>query len=173
MLYLLDDQGNYFEADKNLNGSTELPVQRPTHEYDWDGETWVLNEPRKAQNEQVVFELFRTKKLADVLISYVGACTQDVIYTSVLEFTAIFQANQNSLDSLKAAIDGWRTTEVVPEGYYWVSSDNVRVPFSYEDLYGLFNVIATQRWEAYQRLQAVKIQVRNATTIKQLDEVVW
>jgi hypothetical protein len=64
-------------------------------------------------------------------------------------------------------------TQAVPSGFYWVAADNTKVPFTYADLQGLAQAIGTQGEAAFQHLQALKDQVRAATSIAAVEAITW
>jgi hypothetical protein len=64
-------------------------------------------------------------------------------------------------------------TQAVPPGFYWVAADNAKVPFTYADLQGLAQAVGAQGAAAFQRLQALKDQVRAATSVAAVEAITW
>ena len=84
-----------------------------------------------------------------------------------------FQADTDSQIVLIKAQQGYAIVGAVPDGFYWVASDNTQVPFTLEDLKGLYAAMLAQGWTAFQRLQTQKAAVRAAKTLAAVNAVVW
>ncbi|MGF6872341.1 hypothetical protein OKW35_001799 [Paraburkholderia sp. MM5477-R1] len=61
-----------------------------------------------------------------------------------------------------------------PDGFYWVASDNnAQVPFTVADLIGLYQLIWDRENVAFDKLQALKSQIRAAKTVNDVEAVLW
>ncbi len=112
-------------------------------------------------------------KLAEFETAYAAAIVADVSYTSVAGVAKMYQADAQSVSNLQATINGCAKAQATPSGFYWVASDNTRVPFSYADLLALAEVIFMHGAIAFQRLQAAKNAAKAATTYVALSAVQW
>lgn len=130
-----------------------------------DAQVFALRAPTLAQAQQT--------QLTTLYGAYQNAVQQDVSYTSAGLVTKLFQADFGSQDTLSKMIAAYQKTGLVPAGFYWVSSDNTRVPFTFADMQGLAAAMAAQGWTAFQLLQARKTSVMAATTVAQVQAVVW
>jgi len=173
MLYLIDPAGNYYEAEHNVTGATEIPVQRPGPEYDWTGENWVINEERRKSLVLSQLEESRKSKASQLQMAYTIACSLSVIFTTEKGVTSIFQAGKSSVAALNNALLGWQFSEKLPDDYFWVDEDNTPVPFTYSDLKGLAATIAEQNWAAFQHLQSLKAELKQATSLDQINSITW
>lgn len=171
MLFLLTPDGDYFEANDNLDGDLEV-TQRPGPAYEWTDTGWSLNREKQDVEDQAALEVARASTQARLSSAYATACNQSVIYTTAEGVTAIFQATPASVNNLRSNISGW-ASGAVPTGFYWISEDNSHVPFAYTDLQGLLSVIQDQAWAAFQVFQSKKDLVRKATTQAQVVSVSW
>ena len=112
-------------------------------------------------------------KLAEFKTAYAAAVVADVSYTSVAGVAKTYQADAVSVSNLQATINGCAKAQATPSGFYWVASDNTRVPFSYADIIALAEVIFMQGAGAFQRLQTAKNAAKTATTYVALSAVQW
>lgn len=103
--------------------------------------------------------------------AYQAAIAQNITLTTAGGVTKAFQADRAAIDNLQAMLAAFPTT--VPAGFYWVASDNTRVPFTLADMKALAAAMGNQGWSAFQRLQDRKAAVLAATTVAQVQAVVW
>lgn len=112
-------------------------------------------------------------QVAALYASYAAAVMQPVAYTSAGGVAQTYQADDTSMtyvNRMLAAYDGAKAT---PAGFYWVAADNAQVPFTYVDLQGLAAAMGAQGWDAFQKLQTRKAQVKAATTVAAVTAVTW
>lgn len=112
-------------------------------------------------------------QIVTVTASYLVASSQQVSYTSQGGVTKPFQADDASQSLVQKSLAGFSATQTVPAGFYWLSADNTKVPFTYADLQGLAAAMLQQGWVAFQKLQTLKAQIRSATTVAAVQSVVW
>jgi hypothetical protein len=71
-------------------------------------------------------------------------------------------------------IAGCQLAGATPNGFFWIAADNTRVsPFSLTDLQGLSAAIFASASQAFAHLQDLKTKVRNATTVLEVQAIVW
>ncbi|MBN3848611.1 DUF4376 domain-containing protein [Paraburkholderia sp. Ac-20342] len=112
-------------------------------------------------------------QLAALTGAYQAAIQQPVSFTTAGGVTKTFQADTDSQNVLLIATTGYSLAGATPSGFYWVSSDNTQVPFALADLKGLYAVMLAQGNVAFQKLQALKVSVRAATTVAAAQAVSW
>lgn len=105
--------------------------------------------------------------------AYKNAITQPVSYTSRAGIGKTYQADANSVANVQATLSGLSAALATPTGFYWVSTDNMQVPFEYADIQGLANTMLTQGWMAFSNLQSKKKAVLAATTVAEAQSVTW
>jgi len=113
------------------------------------------------------------KQIALLTQSYLTAISQPVSYTSAGGITKLFQADPSSISNLQNVTIGLAKAGDTPPGFYWMAADNTQVPFTYADLQGLAEAILIQGWTAFQHLQSQKAAVGVATTLTDVESVVW
>jgi Domain of unknown function (DUF4376) len=115
----------------------------------------------------------KTSKIKALYSNYQASVQSDVTYTTKSGVTKSFQADFVSQDTLEKATVGYGLLQQVPDGFYWVSSDNTQVPFSLDDLRGLYSVMLSQGQQAFNHLQNLKKSVAEATTVDAVQAIVW
>lgn len=108
-----------------------------------------------------------------ITASYAKAIDQPVSYTSVAGVTKTYQTNTQSISNLSAMTLAYAKAAATPSGFYWVSTDNTNVPFSFADLQQLAAVMGSQGWAAFQNLKTKKDAVTGATTVSAVQLIVW
>jgi len=108
-----------------------------------------------------------------VTTAYAAAASMAVIFTTAGEVTKTYQADQDSRDLLQYTLAMFQSAGITPAEFYWVSEDNMRVPFTYEDLQGLAAVFGAQSWPAFQKLQTLKASIRAAATVAEVQAIIW
>jgi len=83
-----------------------------------------------------------------------------------------FQADEESRARLLSTLAAWTAT-TLPAGFFWTDSFNNPIPMTYVDLQNLLATGAGQFFAAFQHLQTQKAAVNNATTILDVQKVVW
>ena len=148
--------GDYYEGPRGTTNDIQVG-KRPGAEYDYNGTAWVAN-----------LERVRSTKLAALDAAYAGAIQQPVTYMNTS-----FDADSASQDTVNKVLAALAPSGAVPVGFYWVDANNAQIPMTLSDLQGLANAMFTQGWAAFQHLQDLKAQVRDATTVAQVEAVVW
>ncbi|WP_321865735.1 DUF4376 domain-containing protein [Paraburkholderia tropica] len=110
---------------------------------------------------------------AVIVAAYENAVAQPVSYKTVGGVTQTFDADADSQTVLMQATQGYGLAGAVPSGFYWVAADNTHVTFALADLSGLYQAILAQGWEAFQKKQALKAQINAATTVADVQTIVW
>lgn len=105
--------------------------------------------------------------------SYAEAIQVPVSYTSKGGITKTYQADPQSVANLTQMLLTFQAAAATPTGFYWVSVDNTRVPFTYADMQGLALAFGAQGVPAFQQLQNLKAEVLAATTVSAVQAIIW
>lgn len=124
-------------------------------------------------NPLPTFEQVVSKKITELEVAYSIATQISVEFTSEGGVTAIFQADKVSQDLLLKATIGFEIYGNTHPGFYWLSKSNEQIPFTLNDLKGLYLVMIMQGGTAFQRLQLKKREVREATEVTEVQAVRW
>lgn len=106
-----------------------------------------------------------------VTASYTSASHAQESFTNAAGTTAIYQADDKSLIKLQQMITTYAAG--TPSGFYWVTADNTQIPFTLVDLQALALLIGGRGWTDFQLLQGKKSAIYAATTIADVQAVVW
>lgn len=105
---------------------------------------------------------------------YQTLISQTVQYTTAAGTTASFQTDPISRQEMLYTLAGCQSTGATPENFFWVAADNSRItPFTLLDLQNLSAAIFVMASQAFTHLQDRKAQVRNATTVLEVQSIVW
>ncbi|POS10239.1 hypothetical protein C3Y08_01980 [Burkholderia gladioli] len=116
-----------------------------------------------AQNAQVTI----------INAAYASAVQQPVTFKTEAAFSTQYEADSDSQAILTQAVQGYTASGSVPSGFFWVSADNTRVPFTLADLQGLNSAILARNWSAFQRKQTLKSNIAAATNVTAVQSVTW
>ncbi len=125
------------------------------------------------QNPPITLAQAQAAQIAFLEAAYESAVTEPVTYTTAGGVTKAFQADMDSQIVLVKTQQGFAIAGSVPQGFYWLSSDNTQVPFTLADLKGLYGAMLAQGWSAFQHLQTQKAAVRTAATVAAVVAVTW
>ncbi|AHB08501.1 hypothetical protein U875_13985 [Pandoraea pnomenusa 3kgm] len=167
MPYFQDKAGKlYFLSDEDVatGGKALLP----------DGCKAITDDQALAiENPPLGLDAARANQMAILYSAYQAASQVDVAYKTVAGVQQTFQADASSQSTLLIATTGYNLAGQTPAGFYWVASDNAQVPFSVEDLKGLYAVMLAQGNVAFNKLQTLKAAVRSAATVAEVLAVTW
>lgn len=143
-----------------------------------EGSVEISNEEAAAiANPPATLDELKEEKLLAMQASYVAAIQSSVSFTSSDGSTKSYQADnvgENSSQTvLLKAMQGYSLAGAVPDGFYWVADDNVKLPFTLVDLQGLYGAMLSQGWAAFQNLQNKKSAIRAASTIAAVNSINW
>ncbi len=168
MPFFKDKQGGLHylsDADVANAAGNRLPLPDPA----W---TPVSDDQAAAiQNPPLTLAQAQAAQIAVLEAAYAEAITEPVTFTTAGGVKKAFQADDDSQIVLIKAQQGYSIVGAVPDGFYWIASDNTQVPFTLADLKGLYAAMLAQGWSAFQRLQTQKAAVRAAKTIAAVNAV--
>ncbi|MFA6903329.1 MAG: DUF4376 domain-containing protein [Gallionellaceae bacterium] len=107
-------------------------------------------------------------RIALMEAEYQAAITAPVVYMSTT-----FQADRDSQILLDQAISIYTRQGMTPAGFWWKDAANVHVAMTLAQLQGFGDAIASRVWSSFQTLDARKAAIRAATTVAQVQGVVW
>ena len=106
----------------------------------------------------------KISKLVSLKIDYENANQLDIEY-----FDTTFQADKYSQNLVVSVLSAGS----VPDEFFWLDTTNNQVTMTYGDLQGFSSVILARSQINFVKYQDLKSQVSTATTIDELDSVVW
>jgi hypothetical protein len=113
----------------------------------------------------------RTAQIAVLRAAYQTAIRQPVNFTTAAAHTDIFAADSDSLNNLEAMLTAYADTQSFPLNL-WLNASGVPVtPFTYTDLQGLAQAIASQTTPDYQKLLSKIGDVMAASTVAEVQAV--
>lgn len=105
--------------------------------------------------------------------AYAAAITADISYTCQSGTIQTFQADADSQDVLLKAVIGYGATGAVPLGFFWKAADNTLVPFTLDDVRGLYAAMLAHGWAAFQTRTTLKKQISTAATPADVQAIHW
>jgi hypothetical protein len=153
---------------------TNVPDHRNETFYNLEGEEVVIYElggekDLYATPPAPTLETVKAKAVIELTLRHTIAIKLDINFTTKAGIVKDYQTGKATLDSLSIAL----VTNPLPDNFYWVSLDNTKVPFTLEDLQGLYNTIYDRNWALFQKLQDLKQQVRDESNILNVPKIVW
>lgn len=115
----------------------------------------------------------QTAQIGALTQAYDSAIAQPVSYASKAGVAKTYQADPDSVGKLQNMLAACSGAQTTPAGFYWLSADNVRVPFEYADLQGLAAAMGAQGFAAFAHLQTLKAEVRAASDSAAVAAIVW
>lgn len=110
----------------------------------------------------------KTAQLALLTLSYNGATSANVPYMETN-----FLADPDSQNIFGQALTIYNAVGSVPDGFFTADSTGTKVPMTLAQLQGLGVAIAAQVWASFQRWVAVRESLAAATTIAEVQAVIW
>jgi hypothetical protein len=135
----------------------------------YDGKAFASGDPSAAEE----LAASQAAKISELYANYQVAAQLSVSYKTVAGVSQTFQADSASQNTLLIAATGYAFAGTTPDGFYWVALDNTQVPFTLDDLKGLYGVMLAQGNVAFNKLQLLKAAVRAAGTVADVEAVAW
>ncbi len=104
-----------------------------------------------------------------VQIAQIDAAYADAIQQPVQYMGTVFQADFDSQDTMTKVL----APGVLPPGFFWLDTNNERVPMTLDDLRGLAGVVLMQGQAAFSTRIALKAAVRAAQDVDDVHAVAW
>lgn len=147
-----------------------------------DGMGWRTVEDESWCSEDEIYQpgmpsqsmaMAKVLKVSQLGSDYDAACQASVSYTSEAGVQQVYQADTKSQQLLQASIAGLAGAQQTPPGFAWLAEDNTPVSFSFADLQGLAQAMYLQGYQAFVKLQQLKNQVSAATSVEEVEALVW
>ncbi len=158
-----------YRRSLSWNPQSDNPADRTVYYADPSG---VLTETQVIEALYTVAEYQEVVK-GQINMAYASANSAPVSYTTKAGVVKSYQADDLSRKNMSDALLGFQSVGAVPPGFFWVASDNTQVPFTLADIQGLAAAAIAQGWTNFQKAQALKAQIRSATTIHEIQQIVW
>lgn len=175
-----DQFGRLYPKDEipELHLINEVPKPDISSEYIITGYTvdeeynqvWTVVE-KNSEEYAIDLEQAKHNKMANLYQIFINATEADIEYTSDNDVTKIYQADARSVYSLKGMLETYKTE--TPIGFYWITLDNIKNPFTRNDLEQLAFEIGDRANTHFQHLQTLKDLVRECTTIEEVQAIQW
>ena len=123
-----------------------------------------LTEQEEAAMDAEAFEAAKEAKLAEMKVAYETATYADIEHAG-----KTWKADRDSQQLLAAVL----SVGSVPEGMYWRDTTETQNPMSFSDLQALAGAILVRGLLVDSNLAAKKAAVEAATTIEEIDAIVW
>ena len=162
MKYLIDTNGNYYEAEKNTTNATEVP-KRPSVHHSWQGGEWVLDQAAFMADAQTTTRAeIIAKRDAAITggFSYLGK-TIDSDRDSVMSITGAGVA------ALAAKAAG------LPYSVTWTCADDSTIVLDADSVLGMVVTLAQFADARHAKARPLKDAIKNAQTPDDLGKVVW
>jgi len=130
------------------------------------GVEWIKYEVGKEPQEllDVLFNGKKEDKINELKQAYNEVNQLDIAYMNTT-----FQADKDSQSLIVSVL----SAGTVPTGFYWLDSLNNPVTMTYKDLQGLSATILARGQTNFGKYLGLKAQVSKATTVKDLETIVW
>lgn len=167
MLYFQDSKkGLHFLSQEDIEAGFDSLLPSGCEEISDEAARAIQNPPLQLADATA-------QKMGELYAAYQAASRVDVTYETVAGVKQTFQADESSQSTLLVSTTGYNLVGATPEGFYWVARDNAQVPFTLEDLKGLYAVMLGQGKVAFDKLQTLKAAVRAATTAEAVLAINW
>ena len=126
-------------------------------------------------NGSLVQSLTYAKAAQSALIKqgFANANAANISFTDAAGVTDTYQADPTSVADLNNCLSAFRAAAAVPSGFYWRSATNNNNAFTYADLVNLAAALANRGFANFAQLQTLKANVMAATTVSDVQAVVW
>lgn len=134
----------------------------------WDArfsQSWQVRDRRLQLAPSITLEQAKASKRAELTAAYLSAATLPVSYMG-----ATFDADEWSQQKMIKAI---ASLGIAPSGFYWVDAANVKITMTLLQLRGLTQVVLSQEWNEFQKLQTRKTQANAAATVAAVQAITW
>lgn len=149
---------SYWTKDRKHITITEIEIAPP--------EGYLTADPGPTLEEAQKLQIIAIHK------DYFASTARPILFKTDAGIEKEYQTGTRSLDALKSAIAAFGVTGT-PDGYYWKSLDNTKVPFTGNDLNDLFSTITYRTFLDYDRYGKLKDDVRSTKNIEDVLKFKW
>jgi len=131
-------------------------LECPSKNHTWDGLKWTLG-----------LEPVKQDKKISIAIDFNVDIQKPVTFNNKQ-----FQCDFESQDKLGKVLTVLAANEL-PKDFYWVALDNTKVQVTLADLKSIAKLMIIQGWEAFKKLQDLKKQIDDCTTVDEINSIKW
>ena len=144
----------------------------PTNVYGIWYQQWKQTD---ATSEQVTERLntIKDQQIANLTLTYSSLLYADISYVNSTGLSKTYDTSNTSLILLQQAILGFQGVATTPDSFYWLSTDNAKVTFTYQDLLNLSTAIANRTWNNFEYFQCKKDLIKNSTNVDYIRSINW
>lgn len=132
----------------------------------------IQTKPTEAEINTVLFS-FPLNNAKEIALTRIKTSYQNIITADIAYMGTTFQADKESQILLDGAVGKYTRQGSVPVGFWWKDASNNHISMSLAQLQGLADAIGDRIWNNFQILDARKTTIRTATTISQVEAIVW
>jgi hypothetical protein len=158
------DTGEHIATDNPAAWMRKAGVSAPAYNKTTEGCFWKNGAWLVVSAAPAILESAQLTQNSALDQAYNAAIQLPVAYMATS-----FQADSASQDVLTKSL----APGSVPTGFAWLDANNVAVPMTFAQLQGLAAAMLARGWAAFQNLQTRKIAVRDATTVAQVQAIIW
>ena len=123
-----------------VNEKLSVPIADGNKDYKEVKEWLKTNTLEPFMTDAELLDKAKGNKKASIEIEYISAITSNILYMDKL-----FQVDKESMELLAQNL----SVGSVPDGFYWASLDNTRVPMTFSELQGLGSAIQARGLVAF------------------------
>ncbi len=106
--------------------------------------------------------------------AYAQEVTADIFYKSLGGVEKTYQTNGNSVNNLNCFLIALEPDPgALPKDFCWISADNTPVPFVYEDIQKLAQLIINRSIISFAKLQDKKKSISNSLRVEEVQSITW
>jgi hypothetical protein len=124
-------------------------------------------------NGDVMVALNGLAPLQQAQIATLQTAYQAALQVPIAYMGTMFEADASSQIVVAHSMMVYAVERATPPGFYFVDVNNNQVPMTLAQLQGLGSSIAASYWTVFQKWTALKAQVLAATTLSEVQAVVW
>ena len=161
MKYLIDANGNYYEADKNITGATEVQ-RRPSQNHAWQNGAWVYVEPPIGP--------IKAEKLAKIKADRNAAITGGFTYLNKpidSDRDSVMAITGAAVAALAAKAAG------LPYSVTWTCADDSTLTLDADGVLGMSITLAQFADAQHTKGRPLKDAIKNATAVDAVEAVAW
>lgn len=162
MKYLIDTNGNYYEAEKNTTNATEVP-KRPSAYHSWQGGAWVLDQAAFMADAQ-------TTTRAELIANRDAAITGGFAYlnkTIDSDRDSVMAITGAGVAALAAKASG------LPYSVTWTCADDSTITLDADGVLGMVVTLAMFADAQHAKARPLKDAIKEAKTADDLKKVKW
>jgi len=131
-------------------------LECPSKKHAWDGLKWTLGVDAVKQDKKI-----------SITFDFNAEIQKPITFNNT-QFQCDFDSQYKLIKVLTAL-----SANELPKDFYWVALDNTQVPVTLADLKSIAKLMIIQGWEAFKKLQDLKNQIDDCTTVDEINLIKW